>query len=289
MDEAGELQLIRDIIPNRVTGLGTLKSLLEDISFTPLENQKYSPRLIDLAKLSLTLLRNVGKSRYDNPSSKDRGIVYCGCRYIKGVVGEMIDLSQEKTPISQMFSRLRDTVLCFAVIAAVPEVVVRQTSNHSTQDKYIHFFISANIGGKKIKATPEEVRDYTPFNRAVLGETEATRQGILGEFLGFCLLRNQGLSPSFSSVEEDVKYGIDFYVNHKGQQTPVQIKTDSYLSPQEINLPMKLTEINGGKKLLLVVNTKRLTHDQQTLESVIYPEKPGNIPFNIGSKLKMAA
>lgn len=287
MDETGELQLVHDIIPDRVTGFGTLKDLLEDISRTSPESQ-YPSRLIELSRLSLALLVNVGRSKYEEHSSKNRGIAYCGCRYIKGVVSEMTDLAQNGTAIPQMFSRLKDTIACFAIIAAVPEVIVRQTNDRSTREEFIRIFMDINIRGKKVSAPPEKAKAYSFFNDAVLRETEGVRQGILGEFLGFCLLRNQGFYPSLSSIKEDVEYGIDLYVNYKGQRFPVQVKTDSYLSPQEKNLTMKLAEIKNGKKLQLVINTKRLTSNQQTLESVIYPKKSGNTPFNINSRLSLA-
>lgn len=240
--------------------LTSYQNLLREIAGGKKETPA-SSWLPELAKLSLSVLENHGKTR---------GTASAGCHFNKAVVSEAIHMIGEGKGKKEISQRLEGAFFDYALVAAAPLAAMKDP-DHSLRNQLLDTFINVNLRGKHpLRPTPVFSSAYSKFNQTVQEDSLAVQQGIIGEVFAYLFLKQAGYTPSLSSITEDL-IGTDFYLTQEnGLKVPIQIKTGFHSKSELIDIFAQ----EDSSRIFIFLNPEGILRNPDTVKALFGEESP---------------
>lgn len=222
------------------------------------------PLLARLADISLAAQR----AQHTDKRDLQRESAAVNCVFHKSMVYELLSMRKEGCSPEEIFQRLDEAVLCYAVIVGLPYQI--STLEEGLARKFFQYFISTNLHEKKISVPLPEATMYRSFSNSIGESATSIKQGMLGEFLAFCLLDYQNFRPRLSSLKDDQR-NIDMYIHpplQKNRTVPVQVKTDSYSRNSLFDIGQIRVRGNSNPGLLVALNTHDIIQKDISVKEV---------------------
>lgn len=215
--------------------------------------------------------------------AKEEEIPKLGSKLIKVIVEEASDKIKNNPEgaleyLQRRFRQYRE-ILCVPIAAARLEP--REASDYS--NFYFYLLEQNNNPDQEPELTPRlkefkkkviqsfEVRQkFEQFCRTVEASQEEFAQGVLGELIFFVLSKKSGLKPEFSSVGQDTKGHIDYFIYPEGKKVSIQVKSSK--SPSEF----EIRKLPDGRWLVLIGAPPLDLNNQSVVEyytRMLFPTK----------------